>query len=52
MLDIKNNKSNITEEKIRKIKIMKLSIINLIFKRNSINITCMFDYSKYNWLWY
>ena len=30
MLD-KNNKSNITEEKIRKIKIMKLSIINLIF---------------------
>lgn len=31
MLDIKNNKSNITEEKIRKIKIMKLSIINLIF---------------------
>ena len=31
MLDIKNNKSNITEEKNRKIKIMKLSIINLIF---------------------
>ena len=52
MLDIKNNKSNITEEKIRKIKIMKLSIINLIFIKEFINITCMFDYSKYNWLWY
>lgn len=31
MLDIKNNKSNITEEKNKENKIMKLSIINLIF---------------------